>query len=238
MKIFRFLLFLVVTLGCKKENVSLSKTVEVSTFSNIEIKHAFEVVLVEDPNAYKIEILGKKNKNIDKIQADVRDGVLVISDKRKMKFLSPKEKIKLKIYAPNFHRITVNGGVILSNEEVLNSTEIGIVFNKQGNFCNFNLNTNVFYFWNEYNSGGEIKLLGKTEVLKLWYGGLVNISADNLIIKTSIIESNTSLNCTLFVEEKIQYKIEGEGNIYLKGNPQIISNLNTGKSNGGELIQL
>ncbi|MFA7273677.1 MAG: DUF2807 domain-containing protein [Crocinitomicaceae bacterium] len=235
MKIIYFLSFLLIALSCKKENVSQSKTVEVLPFHNIDIRNAFEVVLVEDTNACKIEIQG--NKNIDKIKTEVLDGVLVISDLRKMKFLSPKNKIKLKICAPSFHKVTVNGGVNLSNEGLMKSMEIGIVFNKKGNWVDFNLENDVFYFWNESNAGGEIKLKGKTQVLKLWYGGLVNVNVDDLITQTAIIETNTTLNCTLFVEEKIQYKIEGTGNIYLRGNPPIITNINTGNSGGGKLFE-
>lgn len=225
--------------SCKKDGASndAEKIITVQSFTDVEFFDAFNVLLIED-SIYQLKVICKE-RHLDKINYEIVDGKLTIQDKRKMKFLSPKNKITLEISSPSFNKLILNGGCDVSSLDSITSNELGVIFKNHGNFCDFILNNNTFYFWNENDAGGEITLSGKTDFLKLWYINFAKIDAGNLISRLAIVENGSDSDCYVHVKEKIEYNILSKGNIYLKGNPDLI--INNGSVNDlekGSLINI
>lgn len=231
-----FFITLLLIMGCKKEVSITTETFDLSHFNSIEIKNSFEVEIIEGPN-FKLEISTENANNIEKVEYEIVEDELIISDKRKLKFLKPGQFTYLKIHAPEFYLIKLKGGVTLTNRGELTSNEIGVIFKDDYNFCDFTLNNNIFYFWNELEAGGEIKLTGNTETVKFWFKGLVNIDSKNALAKEAIIHSNSRIDSDIYASQKIDCEIVGEGNVNLYGNPSLIINQSEGENKNKLIIK-
>ena len=229
-----FSLFILI-IGCKKSDSISSQVFVLDYFNSVEINNSFEIELIEGPE-HKIEISSENENNIGKVAYEIVNNQLIISDERKLKFTKPNQHIYLKLYAPEFFRFNLNGGVTLTNKIPLTSTEIGVIFKNDYNFVDLTLNNDVFYFWNELDSGGEIKLNGTTNSVKFWFSGLVTINAKNALAKEVIIYSDSRVDTEVYASQNIDCEIVGEGNILLYGNPNIVVNHSDENPNSGKLI--
>ena len=117
----------------------------------------------------------------------------------------------------------------------ITSTEFGLVLTGKSNQANLELNGNIFYYWNNFPTGGKLTLSGKTEILKIWNFDLMSVDAKNLTSKYAIVENSSKGDCAVTVLNKLEYKISGEGNIQLYGEPSEI--IETGLFSTGRLIQ-
>ncbi len=228
------LCILCLVLSCKKEIINKSRILVVEPFEQIELNDAFEVFLTEGNN-YSIEIIGDE-KMIEYVDLKVENNILAIENKRKVKWISPtKNKIQIYVTSLPLKKITADEGCNIQTLSPITSTEFGLILTGKSNQANLELNGNIFYYWNNFPTGGKLTLSGKTEVLKIWNFAIMSVDAKNLISKYAIVENSSKGDCEVTVLNKLEYKISGEGNIQLYGEPsEIIEN---GLFSSGRLIQ-
>ncbi len=221
-------------LSCKKEIIIKSRILALEPFEQIELNDAFDVFLTEG-NTYSIEIIGDE-KMIEYVDLKVENNILAIENKRKVKWISPtKNKIQIYVTSLPLKKITADEGCNIQTLSPITSTEFGLVLTGKSNQANLELNGNTFYYWNNFPTGGKLTLSGKTEVLKIWNFAIMSVDAKNLTSKYAIVENSSKGDCEVTVLNKLEYKISGEGNIQLYGEPsEIIEN---GLFSSGRLIE-
>mgnify|MGYP006121097805 CR=1 FL=1 len=212
----------------------ISKTVELVPFDQIEVIDYFEVFLVED-SFYSAEIVGDA-QIIEHVDLKVKNNTLFIENKRKAKWISPrKNKIKVYVSSLPLKQVTAEEGCNIQTLSPITSIEFGLILKGKSNEANLELDGNTFYYWNSFPSGGKLSLSGKTEILKIWNFAIMSVDAKALIAKKAIIVNRSKGDCETTVLNKLEYSINGEGNIQLYGNPLDI--INNGISSSGKLIQ-
>jgi len=98
-------------------------------------------------------------------------------------------------------------------------------------------NCEVFDMANSANTLGHYYFRGKTDVLILYnrYGS--TIFADRVKANTALIINESSGDVYVNVKNQIDVKLQGTGNIYCKGKPDVI-NILEDRGKGGKLIIL
>ena len=218
--------------SCKKEEMEIRKEINFAAFSHIALNSDFEVYLKED-TVYKIELVGYQNsiKEVEVLQ--VMD-TLYFANNRKIKWLTPtKNKIKIYVTSLPLKKVMADEGCYIQTINPITSAEFGLVLSGKTNEANLELNTNIFYYWNDF-TGGKLTLKGNTNILKLWNFALMTIDAKALVANVAVIENSSKGSCNATVLKKLEYSISGKGNIEIFGNP--IEVVNHGISSTGKLI--
>lgn len=231
----RIILLILITFSlssCKKEEVIKSKLLTMSAFNKVILNDNFSVILEED-SIYRLEIIGYED--IENVNYSVTDSVLSINNTKRYKWTKPrKNKIELRIRAPEFKEVAANEACSITNEKPITSSSFGIVFSGKANEANLKLAGGTFYYWNNFPCGGKLTLTGSTEVVKLWNYALVSIDAKYLIANYGIVANSSQGDIDLTINTRLEYSIYGNGNINLYNSPQSI--INNGETNKGTLI--
>jgi len=236
MKKFTFLLILLLALAgtsCKKNMTEMTIEKSLEEFDTLVLNSVFEVHLIQGTEN-KIKIEGAK-KILENIDYTISNNTLTLVNNYNGNWVHPsKNKIKIFLTVNQISRINANETCNLVTDNTLTGDEIGLVLTSKLNEATLDLNCNTFYYWNNFPCGGRIKLSGTTNILKLWNVALMAIDASECYSNYAIIENaskgDIKVNCT----QSLTYKLSGEGNLYLKGNPPEIIKIE--ESSTGKLI--
>lgn len=236
LKIGILLLFVIFISSCKKDNNE--KTVlhdNLPPFDEIELKSVFDVYLSQD-TFYSVKVTGNKDM-INNVIIENDNNVVKIKNTSKLKWLSPEDnKITLYISSDRPKKITAFETCNIQTVNPIITDEFGIILGSKLNQANLELNNNIFYFWNIHPCGGKLILRGKTNNLRLWNFAIMSVDAVNLDAGMGLVENHSKGDCSVYVNNTLDYSIYGEGNIYLFGNPgQIVLHENT---SSGRLIRM
>ncbi len=233
-KQFIFLCILCLFISCDKELIYKTRYVSLEPFEKIELKDNFEVFITEG-SAYSIEITGEA-ETVDWVDYKVENNILSIENNKKAKWITPKKnKIEISITSPPLKEIAASEGCNIQTLNPITSIEFGLILKGKSNQATLELNSNTFYYWNYFPSGGKLTLSGKTERLKIWNFAIMSVDAKDLTSQYAVIENSSKGDCEVTVLKKLEYSILGEGNIHLYGEPlEIIAD---DLSSSGRLIQ-
>lgn len=223
------LLFLI---GCSKEKTETIQ-IPVSAIETLTLDDRFDVILTQGTSE-ELTVTGHPAL-IEKVVVKQEGTELHISNDGGTAWLRPgNNKVTLHITVKDLRRINVNETCYVTCSNQLTGNEIGMVMTGKYAEADLQLNCNTFYFWNNFPCGGKVKLSGSTQELKVWNYALMQIEADELITQQCIAENHSKGTIRSEVQQSLTYKITGEGNIVVKGNPSIIQSL--GDEGDGELI--
>lgn len=229
-----FLTALIILLSCEKEMQTASRFSSLPEFTEIELNSTFDVYINED-TVYSIEIIAAKDF-IEDIVFIVDSNVLKISNDRGGKWLSPgKNKVELYINSKPLSKVSANQTCNVKTLSPITSHEFGLILASKANEASLELACYSFYYWNNFPTGGKLKLSGTTEKLKIWNTAIMTVDAKDLTARFAHIENSSKGNCEVTVLERFEYSITGIGDIHLYGSPyEIIKNQVT---SSGQLIQ-
>lgn len=194
-----------------------------SPFSTVEINSAFDVYLVED-TIYALNIVGHENV-IKNIEFKVENEILRITNESRVKWVMPdKNKVKLFIHSKTLREVWPNETCFITTVNPITVDEFRIVMghNPKLSELNLELDCGSFFYWNNHQCGGKLTIRGRTKNLILSIFGLMSVNASELTTVNAGINNSSKGNCTVKVENRIEYRIRGAGNIYLYGNPEVI----------------
>jgi len=223
------LVLLTMVLSCRKVKDCFSSAgeeilneFELPEFDTLVIKDDFIVNLVQDSINY-IQVSGYESF-VNATEFVVEQNSLIVQNNHKCKFSKPKSNhTKLFIHINEISRIKLNSSSkFISQNELTNDDEIGLIINSKYNEVDLKLNCNTFYYWNTHLNGGKITLEGDINILKLWNTSLGSVNAQNLITSGVLIDTDSKADITVNVSEKIDCTVRGHGNVYCYGNPVII----------------
>ncbi len=228
-----FISVLLLIMACKKQMANTSKISDLLEFDTLQLQSVFEVFLIQGTeNNIKIEGAGKI---IDAVDFKIINNTLTIKNDFKHNWLYPKNnKVKLYITVNQISKIIATETCDIKSLNALTGNEIGLLMASKYNAADLELACNTFYYWNNFPCGGQIRLKGKVNELKIWNVALMAIDAQalttNFALVTNASKGDIKVNCT----QKLTYKITGSGNIFLKGNPSQIDKIE--ESASGRLI--
>lgn len=209
-------------MSCKKEN-SEKESIEVKLheFSAVTLNSTFDVFLIQD-TLYSVKIVADESF-INDVVYNVSDTTLFLSVNSGSLWLKPKKnKISVYISCDSLKFLKANETCMIRTVNPIVSSEFGMVLNGKLNEANLDLAGDVFYYWNVHPCGGKIVLNGNINYLKLWNVGLMEVDAINLMTVQALVDNKSKAPVRVNVTGRLEYKISGEGNIYLKGNPSEI----------------
>ena len=223
-------LMLSLFIGCKKDpNARIDKLENTSAFKEIVLDDAFDLTIYQD-SVYSIEINAHEDF-IEEIEYTIVDSVLNIQNNSGQRWRNPEtNKISITIHCERPRLIQANESCFIKTGNPIVSNELGLVVYGKLNQADLELNGNVFYFWNNHPCGGKLILRGKTDQLKLWSFAIMQVDASSCEIRYGLVENFSKGDCKVNISEKLDYSLQGEGNIQLKGNPtlQLLKQTSTG----------
>ncbi|MBL4708061.1 MAG: DUF2807 domain-containing protein [Flavobacteriales bacterium] len=221
--------------SCSKDNEKEVRILNnLGVFHEVTLNSAFEVILIQDSINF-IEIVTVESLKKD-IEVKLVNEVLSIVNNKKFKWTNPENNIPtLYIHCAEFKKINANESCNFTTPTPITSKEFGIVLKDKANYADLQINCDVFFYWNNFPTGGKLTLSGTTKELKIWNTAIMSVDAKNLVAEYALIENESKGICEVNVTNKLEYKITGKGDIHLYGNPpEIIQNE---VSSTGKLIQ-
>ena len=229
-------ILLALFISCDDQLEETSHYAVLEPFDNIELNSVFDVYLSSD-SLYSIKIAGEENA-IKNISFKVVNRILSVNNNAKWKWLTPEDnKIKLYISSNQLSQIIVKETCNIQTLNTLLADEFSIINHPKPRLSQINLELDckTFFYWNNYQCGGKLKLRGRTDNLVIYSFALMSVDASALTSNHALIENNSRGDCEVRVKDKIEYKIGGSGNIYLHGTPEIVL---LEKKSTGRLIHL
>lgn len=204
-----------------------------SEFDTLSLNSVFDVELIQGTEN-KIKIEGAQ-KIIENVTFSVNNNTLILQNNYKGNWLHPKKnKIKVQLTINKLSLINAWETCNIKTLNTLVSDELGLVLASKFNEATLDVNCTRFYYWNNFPCGGRLKLSGTTNQLDIWNVALMAIDAYDLHSHIVLVENASKGECKVSCYQSLVYKITGEGNIYLKGNPPLITKVE--ESSSGTLI--
>ena len=120
-------------------------------------------------------------------------------------------------------RIDVAQACGLTTTGPITAGELGLVIMSKYADVNLDLDCQTFYYWDYSLSGGQMRLAGKTGILKIWNYSLMNIDASEEFDAVKVYCDNSARSpCYVKAATELNYNIRGQGNIYYYGDPATI----------------
>jgi len=229
-------LSVLILFSCKKESAEKSVLHDnLPAFDEIELKSVFEVYLIQD-TIYSVKVVGNE-KMVDDVTIENVNNVIRIKNNTKLKWLKPDDnKIKIYISSDRPKKVTAFETCNIQTVNPIISDEFGLILGSKLNMADLELNNNIFYFWNIHPCGGKLTLRGYTQNLRIWNFAIMTVDAVNLNADVGLICNHSQGDCSIRVNNILDYSIFGEGNINLYGNPAQI--IQTELTSSGRLIRM
>lgn len=223
MRILIFIIGLIVLTACGSGDEPDTVVHTVAPFESIVINSSFQIYLQEG-TTYTVRVKGDPDR-LPQISVEVTNNVLRLTDNNTLKWLAPRSnKIELVITAPAFGSMEVNQTCLIETMVPL-TTGLALNMGNSAKLVEANLafNGGSFYYWNNYQCGGKITLTGNTSSLQLFSYATMAIDASALETEFALIENNSKGDLQVNATGHLEYSIRNLGNIYYRGNPEIVA---------------
>jgi hypothetical protein len=234
----RCLLFgLMALASCGDKYEETTRSVPVSPFTTLHINSVFNIYLVEDTQ-YMVEVVGDEDA-VGQIEASVEGEALTLTDHNKRKWLKPEEnKIKVYVHSPEHNMIYAKSSYSLQSVNTIASSQLYIVNQPEVKVSEIDITIDCQFvvYWNNYLAGGHLILKGRCEDMEINNYALHSVNTVALNTRRGVINSYAKGDCEIYVTERLEYQLEGPGNIYLYGNPAEIVLLD--QTPAGRLIKM
>ncbi|MBM3164440.1 MAG: DUF2807 domain-containing protein [Bacteroidetes bacterium] len=226
------ILTIVVFTACKKtESTVLERPIE-GYFDTLVLADVFDVELIQD-SLNKLEIIGNE-RFLKRITPHLSQNTLTLTNDNQMLWLFPESnKIHVKVHFSKISKVVANETCFIRSKLPVVANELGLILKSKLNQADLNVQCTTFYFWNNFPCGGSVQLRGQCQELKLWNYALMEVDATELLANTARVENDSKGDIHLRCLDSLFYKISGEGNIELYGNPASIYDL--GSTGSGKL---
>lgn len=234
------IVFLVLLVGCDKSLVGdcFVKRGGVKTevryfeqpFNSIQNQEMVDVVIVPDSNTF-VEVTAGENL-LSKVTTKVEGDFLIIDKESNCNWTRKFKKPTVYVHLPMVRTIEYRGnGTVESRGKLLGDT-ISIHSWMGGEKIDLNVNYNRVETYH-HSGTTDIILNGKANYLSCYKHSMGKLKLFGLQVSDAYIDSKSSTDAELWVIDKLDYKLNFEGDILLKGNP-VINKLE--HSGNGKLI--
>lgn len=217
----------------KEEDEIISRSYTLESFDTIQLNDFFDVYLTEGPS-FKMEVKASK-AFMDHIEFNVVNNELSINNTKRLKWTNPKNNaVSLYITSNGLKEVHANETCNIKTLNPITTTEFGIILKSKANFAELDFDNETVYYWNNHPCGGKLILRGQAKELKIWNTALMTVEAQNLVCEKVLVENRSKGNCSVNASERIEYLIDGEGDIEVFGRPNEL--VQKSPNSGGQLI--
>jgi hypothetical protein len=229
---------LVLLFSCKKENMgdcfkstgvlSIEKRL-LPEFDSIYVDRRLQVVLVEDTSYYAVIEAGSHLQEL--IRTDVENGKLTLRNDNKCNWTrSYKNVIKIEVHYTQLKHIVMWGASDITNEDTLKTPNLKVEFRDASGNINLlvnNQNMEVI----QHTGAGDAIVRGKTTNLSVYMASLAYADYTGLAAKTVYVENKSATDCYVNGSESFSFRLRGDGNIFYKGQGEVLLSEKTGRGN-------
>lgn len=197
-----------------KEVVNQARTVP--NYDRIAVTGMMDVQLVGGKEG-KIDLEGESNL-LEHIETEVSNGTLKISVEKGIN-LQPSRNYPIKIVVPfeDLDAVTLTGSGHIRGSDVISARNFKVTVTGSGNM---NLNLDVEELKGTITGSGDVKLKGKARHLDCTVTGSGDFLAYDLRTQTTNASVTGSGDIEVSVENDLQARVSGSGDIRYKGNPE------------------
>ena len=172
-------------------------------------------------------VIEASDEALEHIETRVRDGVLIIKQNDDWKWWRNWNSKNIKIYItnPTFEHVSVSGSGDIRGENTLQSKEMYLAVSGSGKV---NLDIKVVDLDSKISGSGNMNLEGTARNTVMQISGSGNMNAEDLASENCQIRISGSGNCRVQVDNSLDSRVSGSGNVYYKGNPEKLSNHSSG----------
>ncbi|UYQ91980.1 DUF2807 domain-containing protein [Chitinophaga horti] len=210
--------------SCRKEingdGPTKTETRTATDFTALTVSVPAEVVVTQDPT-YKLTIEAQNNI-LDVITSSVQAKELRIKFKDN-KNIGDHEKIVIKVSAPMFNKLTINGAGEITSSNALTGTDLSLKTTGASKIRL--LSATMTASLDAYISGsGDIEVLaGQAASGRLTTSGSGNINMIDVTVKKVTASITGAGNIRSDATDELKVKIAGSGSVFYKGTPAIDS---------------
>ena len=135
------------------------------------------------------------------------------------------KNIKIYVTSPTYERLTVSGSGNIVGQNTLQSKEMYIGVSGSGKV---NLDIKVVDLDSKISGSGNMNLEGTARNTNLQISGSGNLDAEDLASENCQVRISGSGNCRVQVDNTLDSRVSGSGNVYYRGNPEKLSNHSSG----------
>ena len=199
-----------------------AQTREVGTFHGIKVSGSIDLIIKQGPET-AVAVSAADEEDMDKIETEVRDGILYIQLKDRKNWWSDQwnsmgKKMKAYVSAPEISSIYSAGSGAVEILGTLKSAELNIKVAGSGNV---NGAINVENLEVVQSGSSNIRLTGVATKADFSCSGSGNVKSPDLMVDYCDVSMSGSGNTEITVEKEISASVSGSGNIRYKGNGQI-----------------
>jgi len=191
-------------------------TRDLEEFNALSIKSALEIRLVQgQKNEAVISVPESKIKDLESIKTEVKDGVLSVYRKGKIK---SKNNIVIVLTFKHLNEITQSGASEISTLHVIREKELEI---KGSGAIEADLNLEVTNLSIDFSGASDLKLRGLADNFNLKTSGASDVKASNFIAKNVVIAISGASDANVYASESIRGIATGASSVNVKGAPAI-----------------
>jgi hypothetical protein len=195
----------------------VSRDLYVPAFDKVHLNGSGNVFITQG-NSYRVVVETDENL-FDEIETDVHNGLWEIEFYECVQDISV---FNVYITVPNLFEAVINGSGLLRSENVIIEPELHLAINGSGDidfaFDGDAITTTVA-------GSGEIFLEGQAHILDHQVQGWCDLQAYNLISDKVYVDISGSGKTEVTALDLLDVIISGSGDVFYKGDPQIISNI-------------
>lgn len=203
--------------------ITVKRTTEV--YQKISVGGSFDVILVKGKEG-DISIEGEENI-IPYLETEVSDNTLKINFKRNTS-INTTRKLTVTVTVRKIAALSLGGSGKITAKDPIKSSDLSINLGGSGSI---DLTIDTKKLSGKIGGSGDIKLAGTTDEFSSSIAGSGNIKAYNLKVNSANVTIAGSGSVRITVNNEIQSKIVGSGNVYYKGNPPRINTRAMGSGN-------
>ena len=236
-----FVIALFVLSGCEKDSFcnclqstgsETSETRMLPDFTSVEMNQNVDVIVRKGPLNMATVTAGKKL--LDGISTKVENGKLYISNQNKCNWLRDyKNKFTVEVQYRELYFLTTRGSGNFNCADTLTSSEFQVDSWNGSGTINLLLNCNEVRL-KLHTGPADINAAGTADVLYLYTAGNGFLRTAALVSDYAYVTTKSTGDTEVHPVKELEAIIEYQGDVYYKGNPQVISTDITGS---GQLIR-
>lgn len=200
---------------------TITREVEITgTFSTINFKNMFDVVLVQDTMDKVLVTCGKKLQSY--VSIGVMDGILNCDQDTKYNWSRKYEKIKLEIHFIALSEISIHEPVNIKNKGILNGPTFTLVDYGKFSEVELTVDLGICGIYMTSDNFGYFKIKGKCGFADIWGWGSSLVRADSLAAVNCNVLQRGIGSVYVNVSNELTVSLEYSGNVYYTNTPASI----------------
>jgi hypothetical protein len=203
-------------------------------FSYIYVNDIFDLVLVQD-SVNKVILKGGENL-LPNVSTEVYNDTLIIENSTICNWLRDYEKIEITVHFIDLRHLITFAPVRITSSDTLMCEYFKYYAIGEIGEADLILNCGYFRFDDSYNTLGQFRFSGKTEMSRFFINYGSSLYAGNLISENTDIYFQTIGDMYIHVTGQLRIWIWGPGNVYYSGNPDTVEVME--RKSTGRIIKL